>query len=187
MTLMSCKGNKDQHFRPYFAPKSIDILKATYNGNPLILSKTNLLEFYGQPSSEIKNCVTISNLTSNQNIQYDCWTYQQISRFGFDIYKNIGYLSYVSFRNTATQINYPEIKFSSQTTLNDIKRQFPKTYNLKILGNEDGLIIVSLNDNLMTQEHESANIIELGFKNGFLDYYKYQIEPEYWSNFQFPK
>lgn len=76
----------------------------------------------------------------------------------------------MSFRNTATQINYPKIKFSNQTTLNDIKRLFPKAYNLKIPGNEDSLVIVSLNDNLMTQEYKSANIIELELKIGSLNY-----------------
>lgn len=91
MTLMSCKGNKHEHFRPDCAAENLNIFKAKYKGQTLILNQKDLLAFYGQPNSEIKNCITISNVMSNPNIQYDCWIYEETSKFGFDVYEHNGY------------------------------------------------------------------------------------------------
>jgi hypothetical protein len=73
----------------------------------------------------------------------------------------------------------PQVELNSEITLGHIKTIFPKSYNLRIETNEGKETLLSLNDHLWDETHDSANIIELGFENGYLKYFKYQIEPEY--------
>ena len=178
--LTSCKENKKTDSDLPCRPERIDILHSEFNGNPIILSKSEIFKSFGKPTFEKLNCVTFSNITTNtKGLKYDCWIYDSITKFGFDTYNKIGYLSYLSFDQKNIKIKIPQIVLNSETTIDEIKDKFPNAYKLKILDSQNGNTIISLNDNLLDETKEFANIIELGFENGNLKYYKYQIEPEY--------
>ncbi|MEP5936518.1 MAG: hypothetical protein ABJ218_15485, partial [Winogradskyella arenosi] len=117
--------------------------------------------------------------TSTKELKYDCWVYDSIYKFGFDTYDKIGYLSYLSFDSENVKIETPKILLNSETVIDEIKSKFPNAYKLKITDSKNGNTIISLNDNLLNETKEFANIIELGFDSGNLKYYKYQIESEY--------
>jgi hypothetical protein len=178
--LTSCKQNKKTDSELSSRPETINISDSRFNGKPIILSQNEITQIYGKPTFKKENCVIFSDLTTRtKEFKYDCWIYDSIYRFGFDTYDKIGYLSYLSFDSKDIIIETPKILLNSKTDIDEIKNKFPNAYKLKITDNKNGNTIISLIDNLLNDTKEFANIIELGFDNGNLKYYKYQIEPEY--------
>jgi hypothetical protein len=179
--LTSCKENKKTDLDLSSRPEIIDILHSEFNGKSIILSKSDIFQSFGKPTFEKLNCVTITDLSANnKDFKYDCLIYSDsITKFSFDTYNKIGYLSYLSFDSKSVKIKTPKIDLTNKTSIQEIKEKFPKAYKLKIINNKNGHEIISLNDNLMDSNKEFANIIELEFNNGILKYYKYQMEPEY--------
>ncbi len=177
---ISCKEKNNSASILDSRPEAIDVFNSKLNGYPIISNKSEILQNFGKPSIKKQNCVIFSNLKVDLNETiYDCWIYDKITKFGFDTFGELGYLSYVSFNNSDIKIEFPEINLTKTTTLKEISRVFPKAFNLKITDYNNGYDIISLNDNLIDSSNEFANIIELGFDNGILKYYNYQIEPEY--------
>ncbi|MEP5254319.1 MAG: hypothetical protein ABJQ39_04595 [Winogradskyella arenosi] len=178
--LTSCKQNKKTDLDLSSRPELINISDCRFNGKPLILSQNEIIKIFGKPTFKKKNCVIFSDLsTSTKELKYDCWVYDSIYKFGFDTYDKIGYLSYLSFDSENVKIETPKILLNSETVIDEIKSKFPNAYKLKITDSKNGNTIISLNDNLLNETKEFANIIELGFDSGNLKYYKYQIESEY--------
>ena len=177
---ISCKEKNENSTELDARPEIIEILNSKFNGAPIILSKNEIIKSFGKPTFEKPNCVIFSTLVQNsKEFKYDCFIYDSDSRFGFDIYDNIGYVSYVSFGSENIKIKTPQIELTNKTTIQEFKKKFPKSYDLRIMDNENRIMILSLNDELLDERKESANIIELGFEKGTLKYYKYQIAPEY--------
>jgi len=178
--LTSCKENTKTQSDLSSRPEIINVFNSSFNGKPLIMTKNEIYGSFGKPTFEKLNCVTFSNLTANKTeFKYDCLIYDSISKFGFDTYGKIGYLSYVSFNNETIQIKTPQLELNNKTNIEQVKKIFPKSYNMRIEDNESSKILLYFNDDLFKEINEFANIIELGFEEGNLKYFKYQIEPEY--------
>ncbi|WP_452233023.1 hypothetical protein [Lacinutrix sp. MEBiC02595] len=181
--LTSCKQNKTTDSELSSRPETINISDTRFNGKPIILNQNEIIHTFGKPTHKKENCVIFSDLKpGKKDLKYNCWIYDSISKFGFDTYDKIGYLSYLSFDNKNIKIETPEILLNSKTDIDEIKNKFPNAYKLKITDSKNGYIIISLIDNLLDDTKEFANIIELGFDNGNLKYYKYQIESEYMAD-----
>jgi len=177
---LSCKDTSNNVVDFNTKPESLNVLESNLNGFPLLSNKTNISKELGESTQIKPNCVVHSNLkTTNKNVTYSCWVFSKTSLFVFDVYKDLGYCSYVDFSQENNMVSTPRIDLNHKTTLEEIKRIFPKAYDLKVLNNQNNNVTISLIDNFSDEKKAFANLIELVFEKGLLKEFNYTIEPEY--------
>lgn len=166
-----------------YQPNTIELSKATVDGNPIILSKEELLKIAGNPIEIRDSCVQMP-IRNNQGMAiYECWIYDTAWNKVYQIYNDIAFLSHYNFDKSNSEVITPQINLSSRTKFKEIRRKFPNSYAHRNFGanfiRHEGFSWVNLIDDIASDHKLYPSQIELRFKDGTLNNMVYKWQPNY--------
>lgn len=187
IAIISCKEKpayeKEGWTDKQFQPETLLISKATINGNPIILSKEELIEIEGKPIDIRDSCTIIPIRYLQGIVVYECWIYDSTWNMVYEIYNDIAFLSRLNFEEYDLKIEMPQITLSKDTKFREIKDKFPNSYAHRNIGanyyEQDGYDWIYLLDDIQSEGKLYPSQIELIFKGGKLKRMEYDWQPTY--------
>ena len=174
--VFSCNENDLKKSKPTLKVESIKPFETYFFGKPLILTRKDILNTFGEPDT-IRCSVAIipgQGSSNGEKIHIDSWEYYSSSIYCFDVIEDNGYLSYVHFLDKEISIESPNFKWNYKTDLDKIQIDFPLAFEARI--NEDSIVSsINLSDGFISDSTQLENSILLKFEDGRISKFYYTI------------
>ncbi len=167
-----------------FKPDTLDFKHAVFGMSPTFFSKADRDSLYGIPDEYIDTCARHAIRYEQGEVSLSCAIYDSTWSLVINEFEDQAFIERIKFKYRTETLKTPQYSFNRNTTLKDIKNNFPNSYQFLNLGlgyYEEGCpywVIIAVNDELPRKPHKDYITL-------YFDEQKLLYELEYNWNPQF--